>query len=298
MEITKKDLARNLAKTGMSYNKIGIELGVSKSTVRTWCIFTDDDRARTKKTPFVKCPVPYEGWGCSGRVYPDGVARVHMYHFETQRRMTLSQARYNMSVHLGRTLGKDEIVRHIDGPSDDISNLRVVTPEIEHQEFVARKTKPCANCGEPYVPKRSSSIVCSTACRAVYNGKRISEKYQAIPKEKKPRALKERVVTCKGCGNVFATTSRVAKYCPTECRNRAMSDAARLSNSNLTPRTKTTSVPKPPKIKIEVVYYEHECVVCENTFKSRDRNSEVCGRKKCRDIISAELERDAEYENA
>ncbi len=56
------------------------------------------------------------------------------------------------------------------------------------------------------------------------------------------------------------------------------------------PRPKKERTPKPPrekkaKAKPSSQYHEHECVVCENRFKSLDPDAEVCWREECIAVI-------------
>ena len=86
----------------------------------------------------------------------------------------IDEHRLVMEQHLGRRLGRFELVHHINGNKKDnrLTNLQVVTPKEHAQEHGQQKhplTWVCAECGTEFTPpptKRGGlKQTCSKACR-------------------------------------------------------------------------------------------------------------------------------------
>ena len=83
----------------------------------------------------------------------------------------IDEHRFIMQEHLGRKLGRNEYVHHINGDKQDnrLENLQVLTP-LEHNRLhkeICPKTKICKVCGkefEPPVNHRSRNTICSKEC--------------------------------------------------------------------------------------------------------------------------------------
>jgi len=76
-------------------------------------------------------PPPFEGYTVYGpTVHKNERRYVHLVKKDYSHRGSMSLARYLMSVHLGRLLGQEEHVDHIDGDftNDDIENLQILSP--------------------------------------------------------------------------------------------------------------------------------------------------------------------------
>ena len=239
-----------LCESGLSRRKIALKLNISKSSAQAWC--TGIKHAKAKCYTPVTIPdkksapgiYPFENTTTYTYTCGDGVTRVHI-HYKDGTVKTYKLARYNMCIHEKRILAPHERVVHIDGPSDDISNLRIITPEIREANLRAKRSKICPYCNIPYVANRNSQIYCSVICRA----KHISKPPIQIAKPKPPKIKK----------------IRIAKPKPIRIRK---------------PKEIKPSTPK-------YIYYPCVCEICEGSFQSRDKQSDVCGKKSCRDIIAA-----------
>ena len=103
----------------------------------------------------------------------------------TQKRTTLSYARYLMSVHLGRLLDEDEHVDHVDNDrlNDVIENLQVLTPEENLKKQAAHKgiktaVLKCPHCCKEFEKrlnqthlggKPGTSTACSRCCSGSFS---------------------------------------------------------------------------------------------------------------------------------
>ena len=100
---------------------------------------------------------PYKGYKVYGP-YPDrSQGRETISLVRPGHRTSTPYPRYLMAMKLGRLLGRDEEVDHIDGNplNNAMENLRILTPA----ENKARNTKPlvqlvCPNCGLAFERKR------------------------------------------------------------------------------------------------------------------------------------------------
>ncbi len=106
---------------------------------------------------------------------------VCLKHNETNEKLTISYARYLMSVHLKRILEKDEHVDHIDGDrlNDIIENLQILSPSENNRKsridnnlsrkMVEMKCPACdiifsKNFNHSFIQKKGLYNACSKEC--------------------------------------------------------------------------------------------------------------------------------------
>lgn len=116
---------------------------------------------------------------------------------QSKARTTLSYARYLLSVHLGRTLGANEHVDHIDNNplNDVIHNLQILTPEENLKKQAATKgvktaVLRCPNCCKEFERRANQThlggkpgtyTACSRSCAGAFSvalkkhGKQVPE---------------------------------------------------------------------------------------------------------------------------
>ena len=263
----------------------------------------------------VPAEAPFEGYSYTTCEYPNGTKRIMLFKSRKAPSYSMSLARYRMCVHLGRILDHNEVVVHKKGNSDDLENLRL-TIQIPKSDFgqatckacptiftkrkptqaycsvpCARKgagaarteafeptPRPCADCGKPFINRDSRRLTCSMSCAA-------KQRHQSIRDNGK---VPEYQKTCKECGKGFVSRSPKASICSDRCRNdarNALRKEETKANPKRKPSVKKKKPPVPKSIK-EVVLHDCVCVMCDNVFKSRDQNSEVCLRKSCNEIIA------------
>ena len=115
----------------------------------------------------------------------------------------MDEHRWIMQQHLGRKLGRFELVHHINGDKMDnrLENLEVVTPKEHAERHGWQKhplTKACVYCGEMFTPhptKRKRAKTCSPECNFALASKRNRDpsgprsiyRENASPSEKKRR---------------------------------------------------------------------------------------------------------------
>lgn len=152
-------------------------------------------------------------------------------------RTTMSYARYLLSVHLGRRLGKDEHVDHIndDKTDDRVENFQILTPKENKEKY--DKNNPaqlvefiCPICTSPfYLTKSKSHGKISPCCSKACGYKKISK---TLTKEKKPIDVYEGVrnkykniefigfiKTLRDCGYSYRQISVLANIAATVVRS-------------------------------------------------------------------------------
>lgn len=264
--------ARELYSSGKTYNEIVSILSVAKSSVSLWCrdlanlrreSIIPKTKAPSTSREFikgVKAEFPYDEYMLYQYTGDDGVSRVNLYDSSTKNAKSMSLARYRMSVKEKRILDKTELVVHLNGKSDDISNLAIKTREQLYQEHAIRTQIKCAICDITFVPSRKTTKVCSNAC-----------KYKLISRQRlngKIKTEKKFDLTCVMCNKSFSSTSHKAETCSKTCF-----DEKRRSMREKEIKRRTSKI------------YNHTCVICEKEFESTKKQAEVCPSRECINVM-------------
>lgn len=117
----------------------------------------------------------YEGYKVYGPYTrkKDGRQIVILYNLESRERKTVSYPKYLVEKELGKYLGMDETVDHIDGNflNNDIDNLRIVSRSDHSRSHTLENmyiSKKCCICGKTFISKNRNRKTCgSKSC----NGK-------------------------------------------------------------------------------------------------------------------------------
>jgi transposase len=198
--IAKKEKARELYLSGEYSNlRIAKLVGVHRHTVRKWCSDFAGKRCKIpnyNKNRITKSPMalsPFEGH----RLYVctvSGVKRAKLVHVETKHVLTMTLARYTMSVHLNRTLERNESVVTRDG--GDPSNLSDLT-------FMVKTDPTCLTCSAPFKRNGKDHKYCSRTCRP----------------RPTTRRNKEYTHNCAICEEPFTSRKKEADFCGSkECK--------------------------------------------------------------------------------
>lgn len=187
----------------MNIPDIAKQEGITDKTVYHWCRPYKADRitlpARTYSKRAGTAPLashPYLGY----RMYHNtshGEHRIRMRNENGDFGPNISLRRYHMEVHLGRLLTSEETVVRIDGPSDDLSNLKLVLKADLNPKDKFEKI--CQGCQKPFTTNVAKRKVCSRECIGV-------------ARQGKPAP---RMYTCKCeiCEENFTSTNRKADLC-------------------------------------------------------------------------------------
>lgn len=236
--------ARTLYQEGKTYNDIVRLLGVSKSSVSLWC--RDLVRPRVKKTKVVEQPTerkstkptpvevqikpkpvlkgksasaPFEGYLLYEYRRGDGLFNIQLTKGKRDERLSMSRARYNMSVALGRRLGHHELVlRKSDDLTDDrVENLKVVIRGASRVPKIV--TKECKNCQETFQANFTSRRYCPSC----------QEKNLVVRSPPKKIESKKAESECVICEKTFTGRSGV-ETCSKRCRGKLLRLIAQENN--------------------------------------------------------------------
>lgn len=197
----KKRVIALYLKGDMKFADIAAQENISITQINKWCQGLKQQRLkkpkathiRVKKAPFAEAPYAH----CRLYTYSTkGEVRVRLIPEDGSKPITMQLGRYNMSVHLGRVLTREERVLKCDGPSNEVSNLRLAVAE----KIVHRLT--CQECGTTFTSKNKHAKLCSTTCTGGY-----------LSKKKKGRPGHVYTRTCVVCDNDFQTKNNRAEVC-------------------------------------------------------------------------------------
>lgn len=197
-----QDQARALYQGGKTYNEIARILDASKSTISLWC---RDLVAEKRMAELTKRKVDVAGKERKSRIrvlakppfgdyyiysYPEagGATRIQMVHRTNKSRLGMTLARYQMCLHMGRILGRDEMVQYRtdDLTNNEITNLKIVLRNAKGpKETPKQYTNECVICEEAFSAKKATVETCSKVCKYIL----ISGVIKNQAAEKKLRAV-------------------------------------------------------------------------------------------------------------
>ena len=194
-ERPERDEARKLYNDGMTYPQISETLNVSKSTVSKWCSDLAEQRREDRAVKAAKKKLVEKKTRAAQRIYVRRSAQppyenYWLYHYKSKDNcaryqlvpkqrginrnsghLVISKARYNMAVHVGRILDRDEYVYHKpdgDPSNDEVDNLILSRGRKDYEDYIQQHhPKLCVICEEviPYKSRRAET--CSRPCKNI-----------------------------------------------------------------------------------------------------------------------------------
>jgi len=228
---------------------------------------------REKKSP--RGEFPFQEYHIYGGFGKDGVYRYQLVHKDTYEKLYLSRARYNMCVHLKRILTKDERVEKIDGPSDELDNLKLITPQIRAEIQKANLTKHCVICDSEFVAIRARTKTCSLECKNALKRQSMTGTTAATLEAK-----------CVECGSRFIAQSPRAITCSDRCRytRKRKLGGHMASDGSYISKPSTNRVRKPKVIKPKETF-RNKCEICEHYFTAKTPEQDVCFSHHCQTVL-------------
>lgn len=158
---------------------------------------------------------PYQDYYVYGPTYNSSIDRYMIFLVKKDRssRTSMTYARYLMSIHLGRVLGPEEQIDHInnDHKDDRIENLQILSISENNKKSASHKTilLRCPECGKLFTRQkgqthlvfsrsRTKGVQCTCCCRSCSGKFQVRRKTQDVSQEVANNVVCEYIEPYKG----------------------------------------------------------------------------------------------------